>query len=187
MRALAIDRVGAALLGLLLLAAGAAVLEWRFDVIGWWDRLDTGAVRDAVDADWFPWVAGAAAIVLAVLALWWLLARIPRPLEGRVRLGSADSDRIDIDVRSIAPRLREDLERHAPVDHVTSRRTRTDNGQLVQLRANVDPRSDAASLRRAAEDVTASVEEAFPDGEVTVRILIDAPRRPGRRRTPRVH
>jgi hypothetical protein len=187
MRTLAIDRTAAALLGLLLLAAGAAVLEWRFDVLGLWDRLDTGAVRDAVDADWFAWAAVAAAVALAVLALWWLLARVPRPVEGRIRLGGSGADRVDVDVRSIEPRLRESLERNAPVDHVTSRRTRTDAGLLVRLRADVDPRADAESLRRAADDVAAAVEEAFPDREVAVRVLIDGPRRPGRRRTPRVH
>ncbi|MCD0442412.1 hypothetical protein LO763_02080 [Glycomyces sp. A-F 0318] len=185
MRGFAADRVGAALLGLLLLAAGAAVLEWRFDLLGLHDRLDTGAVRDVVDADWFSWAAGGAAVVLAVLAVWWLLARVPRPVEGGVRLAGAD--RVDVDVRSLEPRLRESLERSAPVDHVTSGRTHVDGGQLVQLRANVDPRADAESLRRAADEIAASVEEAFPDGEVAVRILIDGPRRPSRRRTPRVH
>ncbi|SDD47837.1 hypothetical protein [Glycomyces harbinensis] len=187
MRTLAIDRVGAALLGLVLLAAGAAVVDWRFDLVGAWDRLDTGLIRETVEADWFAWAAGGAAVVLAVVALWWLFARVPRPVESGVRLGFSGADRVDVDVRSIAPRLRESLEQSAPVDHVTSSRSRTGTGQLVLLRANVDPRADGESLRRAADDVAASVEAAFPDREVTVRILIDAPRRRGKRRTPRVH
>ncbi|MEU6859242.1 hypothetical protein AB0B28_10285 [Glycomyces sp. NPDC046736] len=187
MRILAIDRAAAVVLGLLLLAAGAAVLEWRFDFFGLWKRLDSGAVRDVAESSWFPWAAGAAAIVFAALALWWLIARVPRPVAGKIRLGSSGTDRVEVDVRSVAPRLRESLERNAPVDHVTSSRSHTGTGQLVQLRASVDPRGDGESLRRAADALAASVEKAFPDGEVELRVLIDAPRRPGARKTPRVH
>ncbi|WP_030156882.1 hypothetical protein [Glycomyces sp. NRRL B-16210] len=187
MRPLAIDRTAAILFGLLLIAGGAMVLDWRFDLVGAWARLDTGAITDAVDADWFPWAAGAATVVFALLALWWLLARIPRPVEGKVRLGSDGADRIEVDVKSILPRLREELERNAPVDHVSSARTPSDAGQLVELRASVDPRADGESLVKAADGIAASVAEAFPDGQVTVRVLVDAPRRPGSRKTPRVH
>lgn len=187
MRTLAIDRTATILFGLLLIAGGLTVIDWRFDLVGAWTRLDTGSIADAFDTDWFPWAAGAAAVVFGVLALWWLLARIPRPVEGRVRLGSEGADRIEVDVKSIVPRLREELERNAPVDHVTSGRTPSDAGQLVELRASVDPRADGESLIRAADDLSASVAEAFPDGQVTVRILVDAPRRPGSRKTPRVH
>lgn len=187
MRTLAIDRAAAILFGLLLLAGGAAVIDWRFDLVGVWTRLDADRIAATFDEPWFPWAAGGVAIVLGALALWWLLARIPRPVEGRVPLGSDGADRIEVDVKSIAPRLREQLERSAPVDHVTSGRIVTGTGQLVELRAHVDPRADGESLVKAAEHLAATVAEAFPDGQVTVRTLIDAPRRPGSRKTPRVH
>jgi hypothetical protein len=141
----------------------------------------------AADEDWFTWAAGAAALVLAVLALWWLLDRLPRRTESGVPLGFDGSDRIDMDVRSIAPRLCEELERNAPVDHVTAKRIPAGAGQLVQLRANVDPRADGESLVKAAGGLEEALTTAFPDGEVTVRVLIDGPRRPGSRHTPRVH
>ncbi|THV30857.1 hypothetical protein [Glycomyces paridis] len=187
MRRLAVDRPAVIMLGLLLVVLGGAVLEWRFDFFGGWDRLETDRIADAVGADWFAWAAAGAALVLAVLAVWWLLARIPRGVEGRVPLAADGADRIEVDVRSIVPKLRADFERAAPVDHVTGRRRRTGSGQLIELRANVDPRADGASLLRAAESLTDSVAEAFPDGEVAVRLLIDPPRRPGARKTPRVH
>ncbi|MEU5875656.1 hypothetical protein AB0A73_29350 [Glycomyces sp. NPDC047369] len=188
MRRPAIDRPAAAVLGLLLLAAGAAVADWRFDLAGLWTRLDTGQVHDTVEADWFAWAALGAAVVLAVLALWWLLARVPRPAEGRVALSSTGSDRIDLDVRSVAPRLRADLEKAAPVDRVSSRRTAVrGGGQLIELRAHIDPRADGESLVDAAGGIAESVATAFPDGEIAVRVLVDGPKRPGRRRTPRVH
>ncbi|WP_205325505.1 hypothetical protein [Glycomyces sp. YM15] len=181
------DRPATAVIGLLLLAAGAAVVDWRWDLAGMWTRLDTGEVDAAVDAGWFPWVALAAAVALSAFALWWLLARLPRRADGRVALASSGSDRIDLDARSIVPRLRDDLERSAPVDRVTSRRSELRGGQLVQLRANVDPRADAASLVNAAGSLTEAVRTAFPDGEITVRVLVDEPRRERARRTPRVH
>lgn len=187
MRTPMIDRPAAALLGLLLLAAGAAVLDWRFDLIGLWTRLDPDAVVTAAEADWFTWTAGAAAVVLGFGALWWLLARLPRRVEGRVPLGSNGADRIDMDVRSITPRLCEELERNAPVDHVNAKRMSTGAGQLVQVRAHVDPRADGESLVKAAGALDEALTTAFPDGEVTVRVLVDGPRRPGSRRTPRVH
>lgn len=181
------DRPAIAVIGLLLLAAGAAVADWRWALAGVWTRFDTGAVEAAVDAEWFAWVALGAAVVLAALALWWLLARLPRRTEGRVALASSGSDRIDLNARSIVPRLRADLERSAPVDHVTSRRFELRGGQLVQLHANVDPRADGASLVNAARSLTEATGTAFPDGEITVRVLIDEPRRERARHTPRVH
>lgn len=187
MRTLAIDRPAAILLGLLLLAAGAAVIDWRFDLVGVWDRLDTGAVVAAAEEDWFTWTAGAVALVSGILALWWLLARLPRRVESRVPIGSDGADRVDMDVSSVAPCLCEELERNAPVDHVTAKRIPVGAGQLVQLRANVDPRADGESLVKAASALDEAVTTAFPDGEVTVRVLVDGPRRPGSRRTPRVH
>jgi hypothetical protein len=150
MRTPAIDRPAAAVFGLLLLAAGGVIADWRFDFAGVWTRFDPDAADSAVDADWFPWTALAAAIVLAILALWWLLARLPRAAEGRVALAATGSDRIDLDARSVAPRLRADLERNAPVDHVTSRRLDRKGGQLIRLRAHVDPRADGESLIKAA-------------------------------------
>ncbi|GAA2265091.1 hypothetical protein GCM10009853_018060 [Glycomyces scopariae] len=187
MRRPALDRPLAVLIGLLLLAAGAAVIDWRFDLAGAWTRLDTGPVHEAVDADWFAWAALAAAVVLVVLALWWLFARMPRPAEGRVALASASTDRIDLDARSVAPRLRADLERAAPVDRVTSRRFDVHGGQLVVLRAHVDPRADGESLVKAATGLDEAVKAAFPGGEVAVRVLVEGPRRERARKTPRVH
>ncbi|RRR96898.1 hypothetical protein [Glycomyces terrestris] len=187
MRRPAIDRPAGVLLGLLLLAAGAAVVDWRFDLAGVWDRLDPDRVDAVVDADWFAWAALGAAAVLAVLALWWLLARLPRPAEGRVALASSGADRIDLDARSVAPRLRADLERRAPVDRVTSRRFDVRGGQLIELRSHVDPRADGESLRNAAAGLADEVAAAFPDGEVAVRVLVDGPRRERARKTPRVH
>jgi hypothetical protein len=187
MRTPAIDRPAAAVFGLLLLAAGGVIADWRFDFAGVWTRFDPDAADSAVDADWFPWTALAAAIVLAILALWWLLARLPRPAEGRVALAATGSDRIDLDARSVAPRLRADLERNAPVDHVTSRRLDRKGGQLIRLRAHVDPRADGESLIKAAGSLSETVATAFPDGEVTVRVIVDGPRRERARHTPRVH
>ncbi|GAA1679646.1 hypothetical protein GCM10009830_28380 [Glycomyces endophyticus] len=187
MRRPAIDRPAAVVIGLLLLAAGFAIADWRFDFAGLWPRLDTDQVHAAVDADWFAWAALAAAVVLAVLALWWLFARVPRPAEGRVALAGAGADRIDLDVRSVAPRLRADLGRAAPVDRVTSRRFDVRGGQLVELRAHVDPRADGESLVNAAGGLAESVRAAFPDGEVAVRVIVDGPRRERARKTPRVH
>ncbi|MEU5155811.1 hypothetical protein [Glycomyces sp. NPDC021274] len=182
----AADRPAAAVIGLCLLAAGAAVIDWRFDFTGLWGRLDTGPIDAVMDTGWFPWAALGAALLLAGLALWWLLTRIPYPVEGRVALAATGSDRIDLDVRSVAPRLRADLERQAPVDRVTSRRFELRGGQLVRLHAHVDPRADGESLIKAAAGLTESVAAAFPDGEVTVRVIVDGPKRERARHTPRV-
>ena len=188
MRGIAIDRPAVALIGLLLMAAGGGVIEWRYDLFGLWSRLDTGPILDILDTRWFAWVAAAVAVVLALLALGWLLSRIPRPTRGKVALGAGSGpDRIEVDARSIAPRLRRALERAAPVDHVTSRRTVTGGGQLVQLRAHIDPRADGESLLNAARGLGEAVAESFPDGEIAARVLVNEPRRPSARKTPRVH
>lgn len=101
-----VDRTSTALVGLALIALGGGAIAWERGELPGRERLDAAFVDTAVDAGWWPWALGAAAIVLVLLGLWWLLAHLPRRSVGTVAFAStADADvdgRLSVDLGTAA-------------------------------------------------------------------------------------
>ncbi|QNG20033.1 alkaline shock response membrane anchor protein AmaP [Rhodococcus triatomae] len=76
--ATAVDRVVAFLVGLALLAAGAAAIVWNTDLVsGAPEHLTTPWFDSVRAAGWYPWLLGGAGLALTLLALRWLFAHGP--------------------------------------------------------------------------------------------------------------
>lgn len=102
----AVNRILLGLVGLVLLAAGLAVLAGGFDLWRRWDidlpsswpwstpqevLLDRGSPAWWEDAGWWRWlVAIGVPAVLLLLALWWLQAQLRRHRLDRVRVDTGD-------------------------------------------------------------------------------------------------
>ncbi len=179
-----LDRCVVLLVGLVLVGAGLAAVDWRLgyvvDVPG---ALSTTSVQDVLTTGWWPWAFAVAGVVLGLLGLWWAAAHLRR--EGPTTLRSHASDesgRVEIDVRSVAGAAAAHLAALAPV--VGARGTTRTYGSttLVELRGRVDPAADVDVLTWAAEACSAHVADAFPDDSVVCRVVLDAPQRtkPGR-------
>ncbi|GLY53566.1 alkaline shock response membrane anchor protein AmaP [Lentzea sp. NBRC 102530] len=67
-----------ALLGLVLLLAGAAALVVNLDLVRWLDRSGPVVPGTALPPTWVLWVVAAGAVVLALVCLRWLTAQVPR-------------------------------------------------------------------------------------------------------------
>ncbi|GAA4843421.1 hypothetical protein GCM10023221_21970 [Luteimicrobium xylanilyticum] len=86
-----VDRVVAAVVGLLLVVGGAALVALG---TGWLQRrrpaladtLDTSWVATQSARSWWPWALAVVAVVLAVVAVWWLAAHRPEPRAGTLPL-----------------------------------------------------------------------------------------------------
>ncbi|MFL6182024.1 MAG: alkaline shock response membrane anchor protein AmaP, partial [Actinomycetes bacterium] len=79
-RANVINRVALTVLGLLLVAAGGLGLAVGVDALGGWQATDP-VLRQEVSTfpdehRWFWWVVSGALLLIAVLALLWLLAQL---------------------------------------------------------------------------------------------------------------
>lgn len=189
-RLIATDRVVVLLLGLGLVAGGLVGLDWgRGLVLDLQPAIRTGSAQDAVDAGWWPWASGVVGVLLAVLALLWLLAHARRPGPATVRLAASDSTgRVEVDVRSLAQVAADRLATLVPVQD-PSGATRTARGTtVVELRGRIDPDVPVADLAAAAARCVQEIEAAFPDEAVACRVVLDAPRRgrSGRSRTDRI-
>ncbi|WP_369054241.1 hypothetical protein [Kineococcus terrestris] len=181
-KVLGLDRLVAVLLGLVLVAAGAAAVAWY---AGWLaqllpgtpERLSTGPVADAVAAGWFAGACAAAAVVLALLALWWLIAHVPRRGAPAVSLpGSRDGDRLVLEADAPADAAAEALAA-APGVRSASGRTVVDRGRLVvELRAVVEPSADLEEVGRAADEVSRQLRTVVGRGDVAGRVRLSVAR-----------
>ncbi|MEW1959749.1 hypothetical protein [Kineococcus sp. NPDC059986] len=180
-KVLGLDRFLTFLLGLVLLVGGAAAIAWWggwlkqvFPGVG--DRLGSGA-GDAVRAGWFAGAAAAAAVVLAVLAIWWLLAHLPRRGTGDLTLSGSDaSGRLRLDADSPA-RTAADLLATHPGVRAAKGRTLTDRGELVlELRATCEPTADLHEVAAAANSISAQTRSVLGRDDVHGRVVLSIAR-----------
>lgn len=178
-RLLGTDRVVSGVVGLALLALGLYLLDWRFGVVGSYaEEVRTDAAGSVADSGWWPWAFAAAGVLLGLLGLYWLLAHLRRPGPGTLRLsGSGAHGRLEADLRSVADTLAGRLESTAPVTGARGTTRSVGSHTLLQVRAQVEPTADARELVAATEALEAEVARAFPQDQVTCRVVLDAPRR----------
>jgi hypothetical protein len=172
-RVLALDRVAAVLLGLVLVAGGVAGLAWWTGDLAPGTTLDTAAVGTVVDAGWFPAACAALAVVLAVLALWWLLAHLPRRRPGQLALpGSGREGALRVAADGPARAAARVLAAVPGVRSATGRVVE-DRGRLVaELSATVEPRADLAEVAAAAGEVRGQLLEVLGRPDVAGRVRL---------------
>lgn len=179
----AFDRVVTLVVAVALGALAFLAFDWRYGwVFSYPEQLSTGPVTSAVEATWFPWVFAGVAVVLGLLALWWLASHARRPHESTVRLrGSDNTGRLDLDLASLASATADRFAQLAGADSVRGRTRSLGSHQVVEITARLDPRADGPSVAAAARTCAADVAAALPDSDATCRVLVDGPRGRGGR------
>ncbi len=184
-RTRSIDRLATIVVGLALVAAALLAWDWRLDLTGWFQQtLRTDGADTVLDSSWWPWAWAVVGVALGVVGLLWLLAHLPRPTRGTSRIDGSDATgRLEVDVASLARTLADRWAELAPVTGVRGR-TAPDAHDLVELIGHVDVEAEADALLEGTERLETEVEQAFPDGSVRVRFLLQGPgRQPRTRRT----
>lgn len=188
-RLLRIDRVATFIVGLALVALGLLLIDWQYHwAFGDYPTtLSTNPADEVVAASWFPWVFAALGIILGLLDLFWLLAHLRRRGPSTLRLAaSGETGRVQADLRSIAGAAADRLGNLAPVTGVKGTPLTVDSRPVIVLHGCVDPAAAPTAITDAADVCAHDVAAAFPNNEVTCRILLDAPRRARFRRDTRV-
>lgn len=172
-----LDRVSTAVVGLSLMALGGAAVAWERGKFPGRERIDAAFVDTTVDAGWWPWALGAAAIVLVLLGLWWLLAHLARRSVGTVAFAyTADSDvdgRLSVDLATAAKSAAKSLAAHEGVQSASGRSVSDRGERVVEITATFDPAATSldtvsAAAARTRDDIVTSL-----DGTpATVRILL---------------
>lgn len=178
-RLLRIDRIAAALTGVLLLAFGLLCLDWRYRWVftDYQTSLATGDARAVLDTAWFPWVFALAGVLLGLLGLVWLLAHLRRAGPSTLRLAASDpTGRLEADLTAVADAAARRLGRLAPVTAAAGRTRSYRSHAMVELHGHLDPSADVTTVTDAARACAADVTTAFPDDPVSCRIILNAPR-----------
>ena len=172
-----VDRTSTAVVGLALIALGGGAIAWERGELSGRERLDAAFVDTAVDTGWWPWALGAAAIVLVLLGLWWLLAHLPRRSVGTVAFASTvDSDvdgRLSVDLGTAARSAAKSLAAHEGVVSATGRSV-SDRGQrVVEITATLDPAvTTLDKVAGAAAQTRNDIVTSLDGTPAAVRILL---------------
>ena len=178
---LALDRVVLAVLGLVLLAAGAGLVLWG---LGRWpgapDELDLAALTTVPDAAAWPWALGVGGLVAVLLGLRALVAHAHRPRVRQVPLpvapGGTPVGRLVLDLPAAARAAAQAMEQEAEVEqvrgHVVVDRGRT----VVELVARVDAGADLARVRTIVDRTHAGLAAVLPPGTAQLRVRLDVRR-----------
>ncbi len=189
------DRLLAAVLGVLTAAAGVAVVLWSLGAVPQWpSTLDLSWIlASVVDTDWWPWASAGVGVLLALVAVTWLLRRarpVPRP--PALSQASTDAGAVRVDLDSVAAAVARRLQEAAPISAARGKGVDVRGTFLVDVRAAIDEISDGPAIIRAVEHAQQELDESFGEGRAVCQLVVSAPsrwrsvwRRGGV--TPRVH
>jgi len=175
-----VDRTLAALLGLLLLAAGvAAVLWWTGTLADLWPAappaLDAGTLATWRTAPWWGASAVAAGLVLGVVAVWWLAAHLASPRVGTLRLaGSGTEGDLDLDATAVCRYVTAALADVPGVRRAHLRLEADPAPHVLVGRVDVDPEADVADVAARTRELVAQARDVLglPDLHARVRLAV---------------
>jgi hypothetical protein len=179
----AVDRLCALLLGMVLVVGGAAVAIWGTDRVQPLNStLGLSKLQQATTESWWPWVVGLGGVAAVLVGLRWLVAHVPTRRSGPLRLpGTSRAGRLTADGGSAADAA---AEAFASTPGVASARGTLidDRGQLVaRLVATIDSDADLPAVAQAADEVSAQLQNVL--GRKDLRCRVDL--RLARRERPR--
>ncbi|MDQ2826712.1 MAG: hypothetical protein M3Y04_07120 [Actinomycetota bacterium] len=177
------NRIVVFLVGLILLALGAAAaLWWQGTLTGWFravpDRLDSRSVSGLTQQSWWPWAAGAVGLVLILLGLRWLVAYLPRRGVSHLKLpGSSSQGSLMAQVQPVATAAAEALEQ-TPGIRSARGSLREERGQLVAwFSVTVEQQADLTTVAAAADRVSAQLGQVLQRNDLVCEINLSVARR----------
>ncbi|NNM46220.1 hypothetical protein [Knoellia koreensis] len=178
----ALDRFASIVLGLLLIAAGAALLVWRLDTSQWFRDPLVGPLNLPVVADlpkqaWWPWATGLVGVLLALLVLRWIVGhRVTRGRSNRPLPGSAPNGRLVLDLGALAGTAADALAAQPGVEKAKGRILGPPHDGAVELTATIDPLTPLSTAGAAVQAVAEQLQLAT-DGTVPARYQVKVGRR----------
>lgn len=180
------------LLGVLLLVAGTAVLGLATGtlagVLPGLPAADSPVLPESafgylVDQPWVPYAVAALGLLVALLALRWLLAQLPRRSgTGRISLGEETGrGATRLDASTVADAVEHDVTGYAGVRSAHAAVTGGRSQTTLTLSLVVDPGTDVRALRdRVRDHAQTRLARALGVGEVHGRLLVTMGRGDGR-------
>lgn len=174
------------LIGIVLLAAGAAVVSAALGLLTQWEQApqpgDSLGSADALPA-WLPAGVLAASVLLVLLGLWWIVTAVPRSERaGDLQLHRDGSDGVTRLSSSVLQRAIADSAEKLPgVVAATVRLEGTASAPGLLIKIEVDERSDIRStVQQLHRQTCTEVEQSLQTELTGVRVIVDPVRRTGR-------
>lgn len=178
-----LNRTLLALLGLLLLATGAATLAAGLGLVGVLapeSPVLPGPLRTyLIEQPWVPYAVAAVGILVALLGVRWLLAQLPRRAStGRFRIQDENGRGVThVDADIVADALEADIQAYSGVSSaradITGSRLRPD----VSITLVVDPGTDIKALQdRLRDHAEERMSRALGAETVTTHLLVNLSR-----------
>lgn len=179
------DRIATVVVGLMLLAVGAAAVIWYYRLVGGFPKeLHARTATRILGQRWWPWAAGAGGIVLVLLGLRWVAAHIPQRHNKQLSLtGSDATGRLSADLSAVAHAAADTLT-DVPGVRSTGSAVHLDRGrQTLDITLTAEPHADLGVLAHASEQMTAELMQVLGADAPATRVHVHVARtqRPGRR------
>lgn len=183
--AMALDRIAALLVGLVLIAVGVCAVGWNGflrNTIP--ESIELPTLVAATQQGWWPWAVAGAGVVLVLLGLRWLLSHTPAAKAGSVPLSvSGDAGRVTADLGAIADAAAQQLEAHPGV-HSAKAKAIDDRGlRTLDVTVTATSVPDLGAAAAAADRVCCDAIGMLGDDSVATRtrIHLDRTKRDRRR------
>lgn len=170
---IAIDRLAALVVALVLVIVGAAAIAWWFDLGASPESLDVSGLSSSTDTAWWPWATAVVGALLVVIGLRWLVAHLPRRGVSHLSLpGSGPTGRLRVGARPVGSAAAASLRATPGVTSCNGRVLR-ERGQLVaSLRADVAADADLRAVAGAADRVAADLAGVLGRDDVRCEVML---------------
>ena len=168
-----IDRMVALLVGVALIALGAAMLVWNSGWIATAPHVITApALRTATTTTWWPWALAAAGIVMVAGAVWFLLIHTPDTGAKGLRLPSTELGALTVDLSEVAAAAARTLEQVPEVQSARGKVVLDRGVRMVDLTVIATAATDLASLPESIDVVCSQIATMLADPTVATRTVI---------------
>lgn len=174
-----LDRTSTGLAGVGLVGAALIALDWRYRLMfdGYPDALSTDQIGSTITSGWWPWGLTAVAVLLALLAVWWLMTHLRREGPSLLRLRASNSTgRLEADARSFADAAADSFADRVPSADVHGRTLTHRSVTWLDVTGTVGDSAEPTEVLEATRTCADDVRNAFPDDRVQVRVCLQAPR-----------
>ena len=178
----AVDRLATAIIGLLLVAGGAAVLLWDTALIDDIPEYITapGPVS-AFESSWWPWASAGVGVVLVLVALRWLVAHRPASKIDRASVAGEKSNtevertipgRATADVTALASASARALETYAAIKKASAKAVIDRRQRTIVINATAESPELLGEAGRAADQVARDAVTMIGDSSLATRTVI---------------
>ena len=174
---LAFDRIIAAVLGLVLIAAGViGVLWWARRLPGLPDKVTLSSVSwlpTLTEQSWWPWALGAFGVLLVLLGLRWIGGHIPSRGVSHLSLpGSGSDGQLLAEAKPVASAAA-DAFAQTPGVRSAKGSIQRDRGQLMaRIDATIEREADLGMIAAASDTVSADLRQALERDDLSCQVQL---------------